>query len=152
MDPKIMNTNKEEDCVGCGDGQSEQAPFPFMSQGKPTNKQEENWALMTFLQIPWHHALEITDKKDREFLLGKVTEVEAYLKQQQELQQQQQQQQQMMQQQHMNMQQNAAGGAPQGQVQPQMQPQMQPAAPVSVSPPASANAPQVSGPFVSQPQ
>ena len=40
-------------------------------------KQEENWELMTVLQIPWHHTALITDKEDREFLLKKASEVKA---------------------------------------------------------------------------
>ena len=147
-----MNTNKE-DCVDCGDGPST-AEFPFGSQGKPKNRQEENWALMTVLQIPWHHADEINKDEDREFLLEKATVVEAYLQQQQKQQQQQQMQQQAMQMQHQQIQQQPQQGMAQG-MQPQMQPQMQqqPAAPVSVSPNVSpmGNQPQVEGPFVVPP-
>ena len=56
------------------------------------SKQEQNWRLMTILQIPWHHANQISDKEDREFLLNKATEVEGFLQMQQQQQQQQQQQ------------------------------------------------------------
>ena len=69
------------------------------------SRQEENWRLMTILQIPWHHANRIEDEDDRCLLLEKTKEVEKYLKSQQEaqemmqMQMQQQQQQQQMQQQ-----------------------------------------------------
>lgn len=56
--------------------------------------QEQNWRLMTILQIPWHHANQISDEADREFLLNKATEVEGFLQMQQQQQQQQQMQQQ----------------------------------------------------------
>ena len=46
--------------------------------------QEENWRLMTVLQVPWHHANKIDDPLDRAFLLEKADEVEGYLKQQQD--------------------------------------------------------------------
>jgi wyosine [tRNA(Phe)-imidazoG37] synthetase (radical SAM superfamily) len=46
--------------------------------------QEENWRLMTVLQIPWHHANKITDPLDRAFLMEKTVEVEGYMRQQQE--------------------------------------------------------------------
>ena len=50
-------------------------------------KQEENWELMTILQIPWSESCKITDKEDREFLLKKSAEVkQALLKQQQQQQ------------------------------------------------------------------
>jgi len=46
-------------------------------------KQEENWELMTVLQIPWSESAKITDKEDREFLLKKAAEVkEAIIAQQ----------------------------------------------------------------------
>tara|TARA_Y100000310_G_scaffold335887_1_gene419029 strand:- start:887 stop:1204 length:318 start_codon:yes stop_codon:yes gene_type:complete len=57
------------------------------------SKQEENWRLMTVLQIPWHHANRIETEEDRKFLLEKATEVEGFMQQQQEMQQQQMQQQ-----------------------------------------------------------
>ena len=50
-------------------------------------KQEENWELMTVLQIPWHHTALITDKEDREFLLKKASEVKAAIIKQQQQQQ-----------------------------------------------------------------
>jgi hypothetical protein len=45
-------------------------------------KQEENWELMTILQIPWSESLKITDASDREFLLKKAGEVKEMLQQQ----------------------------------------------------------------------
>lgn len=50
-------------------------------------RQEENWVLMTTLQIPWHHAEEIKTKADRKFLLERSKEINEFLKAQQELQQ-----------------------------------------------------------------
>ena len=48
-------------------------------------KQEENWELMTILQIPWSESSKITDKEDRTFLLKKAAEVKAaIIKQQQQ--------------------------------------------------------------------
>ena len=47
---------------------------------------EENWKIMTILQIPWHHILEIPDEH-RPFLVEKAKEVEGFLQQQQEQQQ-----------------------------------------------------------------
>jgi len=50
-------------------------------------RQEENWELMTVLQIPWSESTKITDTEDRRFLLQKASEVkEAILKQQQQAQ------------------------------------------------------------------
>ena len=46
-------------------------------------KQEENWELMTVLQIPWSECCKITDDEDRKFLLGKASEVKEMIKQQQ---------------------------------------------------------------------
>ena len=57
-------------------------------------KQEENWDLMTTLQIPWSECNKIEDEEDRKFLMGKATEIKELIKQQQQKQQQQQQQQQ----------------------------------------------------------
>jgi hypothetical protein len=51
-------------------------------------RQEENWILMTVLQIPWYHAEKIGDKADREFLLNKAKEVQDFMAQQQQQQQQ----------------------------------------------------------------
>ena len=55
------------------------------------SKQEQNWILMTTLQIPWHHANKIEDESDREFLLNKAQEVQAFMQAQQEQQSKQQQ-------------------------------------------------------------
>jgi hypothetical protein len=49
-------------------------------------KQEENWELMTVLQIPWYHAEKIEAKKDRAFLLGKAEEIKAHFEEQQKQQ------------------------------------------------------------------
>jgi len=48
---------------------------------------EENWELMTVLQIPWSECLKITDKEDRDFLLGKAAEIKAAIVRQQQQQQ-----------------------------------------------------------------
>jgi len=50
-------------------------------------KQEENWELMTILQIPWSESCKITDKEDRAFLLKKTVEVRAAIIKQQQQQQ-----------------------------------------------------------------
>ena len=42
-------------------------------------KQEQNWILMTTLQIPWHHANKIEDEPDRLFLLNKAKEVQEFM-------------------------------------------------------------------------
>jgi hypothetical protein len=49
-------------------------------------KQEENWELMTVLQIPWYHAEKIESKKDRAFLLQKSEEIKAHFEEQQKQQ------------------------------------------------------------------
>ena len=54
-------------------------------------KQEENWLLMTGLQIPWSECNKITDEEDRKFLLEKAEEVRALVLQQQEQQKARQQ-------------------------------------------------------------
>ena len=59
-------------------------------------KQEENWMLMTTLQIPWKDANSIDSRDDRDFLLEKVKEVQQFLQKQQEVEMQQQQMQQRM--------------------------------------------------------
>jgi hypothetical protein len=51
------------------------------------NKQEENWELMTVLQIPWSETVKITDEEDRAFLLGKAAEIKAMMIKQQQQQQ-----------------------------------------------------------------
>jgi len=50
-------------------------------------KQEENWELMTVLQIPWSEAIKIIDAEDREFLLLKAAEIKAAIIKQQQQQQ-----------------------------------------------------------------
>ena len=50
-------------------------------------KQEENWELMTVLQIPWSEAIKIIDAEDREFLLLKAAEIKAMMIKQQQQQQ-----------------------------------------------------------------
>jgi len=50
-------------------------------------KQEENWELMTVLQIPWSESVKITDRADRDFLLGKAVEIKAAIIKQQQQQQ-----------------------------------------------------------------
>jgi hypothetical protein len=50
-------------------------------------KQEENWELMTVLQIPWSETSKIIDKEDRDFLLNKAAEVKAAIMKQQQQQQ-----------------------------------------------------------------
>ena len=57
-------------------------------------KQEENWELMTTLQMPWSECNKIEDEGDRKFLLEKAEEVKEILVKQRQLQQQQAQQQQ----------------------------------------------------------
>ena len=49
--------------------------------------QEENWELMTVLQIPWPDTKSLS-KTDRTFLLEKATEVKAEIIKQQQQQQQ----------------------------------------------------------------
>lgn len=56
-------------------------------------KQEQNWELMTVLQIPWHHANRIEDEADREFLLNKAKEVKQFMQDQQQAYAAQEQQQ-----------------------------------------------------------
>jgi len=50
-------------------------------------RQEENWELMTILQIPWSESCKITDAEDRAFLLKKTVEVKAAIIKQQQQQQ-----------------------------------------------------------------
>ena len=49
--------------------------------------QEENWELMTVLQIPWSETIKITNGEDRRFLLNKAVEIKAMMIQQQQQQQ-----------------------------------------------------------------
>ena len=53
-------------------------------------RQEENWELMTTLQIPWYHANRIEDQVDRDFLVNKAKEVKEYMTEQQKAQEEQQ--------------------------------------------------------------
>ena len=39
-----------------------------METDKTLSKQEENWLMMTMLQIPWAEANKIEDPEDRKFL------------------------------------------------------------------------------------
>lgn len=50
-------------------------------------KREENWELMTILQIPWSECVKITDDEDRSFLLAKAVEIKAAIVKQQQQQQ-----------------------------------------------------------------
>jgi len=47
-------------------------------------RQEENWELMTILQIPWSETVKITDEEDRSFLINKAAEVKAAIMKQQQ--------------------------------------------------------------------
>ena len=49
------------------------------------SKQEQNWMLMTILQIPWHHANQIEDKDDRDFLIDKAEEALRHMQLQQQM-------------------------------------------------------------------
>ena len=49
-------------------------------------KQEENWELMTTLQIPWSECNKIEDPEDRKFLLDRAMEVKDMVLQQQKQQ------------------------------------------------------------------
>ena len=72
--------------------ENKDTPPPHLAEGhpfdtppaEPKTRQEENWRLMTILQIPWREAEAITGEEDRKFLLDKATEVETYLQQQQQ--------------------------------------------------------------------
>jgi hypothetical protein len=50
-------------------------------------KREENWELMTVLQIPWSECVKITDEEDRGFLLAKAAEIKSAIVKQQQQQQ-----------------------------------------------------------------
>ena len=54
-------------------------------------KQEENWELMTILQIPWSESCKITEEEDRQFLLEKAKALKEHIERIQKQQQQQQQ-------------------------------------------------------------
>jgi len=123
--------------------QQVEANVPEFMKGGDT-PQDENWRLMTILQMRWPDAAAL-EKEDRQFLLEKSVEVEKFLQEQQpqqpQVQEQPQMQQPQMQQQmqpqmqqqlqqpqmqaQMQPQQSAGQMPPQMQMQPQMQPQMQ---------------------------
>ena len=46
-----------------------------METDKTLSKPEENWLMMTMLQIPWAEANKIEDPEDRKFLVGKANEM-----------------------------------------------------------------------------
>ena len=50
-----------------------------METDKTLSKQEENWLLMTMLQIPWPEANKIDDPEDRKFLVTKAHEMRGEL-------------------------------------------------------------------------
>ena len=52
---------------------------------KELTRQEENWMLMTTLQIPWRDCNAIEDRSDRDFLLEKVKEVQKFMMEQQKM-------------------------------------------------------------------
>ena len=56
-------------------------------------KQEQNWMMMTILQIPWSECNKISDEEDRKFLLNKAEEALRHLQLQQKMQQEQKQEQ-----------------------------------------------------------
>jgi hypothetical protein len=56
---------------------------------KELTRQEENWLMMTTLQMPWKDANAIDDPSDRAFILEKVKEVQSYLQKHEEVMQQQ---------------------------------------------------------------
>ena len=62
---------------------------------KGLSRQEENWLLMTLLQMPWHYADKIEKEEDRKFLLGRAEQIKVMAKAQHEEQMQMQQMQQM---------------------------------------------------------
>ncbi len=49
-------------------------------------KQEENWELMTLLQMPWFEANRVEDPEDRQFLLEKAEQVKKHITEQQKMQ------------------------------------------------------------------
>ena len=48
-------------------------------------RQEENWELMTMLQMPWHEADKINDESDRKFLLTKVEQIRDMIERQRKM-------------------------------------------------------------------
>jgi len=77
-----MSENKVVDADTCCDNDNQETLDSL-------NRQEQNWKLMTVLQIPWHHANKIEDESDRDFLLNKAKEVESFLQTQHMTQQMQ---------------------------------------------------------------
>ena len=73
--------------------ENKETPPPHLAEGhpfdappsEPKTRQEENWRLMTILQIPWKDAESIESEEDRKFLLEKANEVEGFLQQQQQM-------------------------------------------------------------------
>ena len=82
MSMETNEVNPTEECKDCGDDKPD---FNAMSQ------QEQNWMLMTILQMPWHHANKIEDETDRLFLLNKAHEIQIFMQQQEQMRMQQQQ-------------------------------------------------------------
>ena len=50
--------------------------------------QEENWELMTMLNIPWHEASRLKGE-DRDFLMDKVAQIKQHIEAQQKAQKEQ---------------------------------------------------------------
>jgi hypothetical protein len=48
-------------------------------------RQEENWELMTMLQMPWHEADKIEGDSDRKFLLVKVEQIKDMIERQRKM-------------------------------------------------------------------
>ena len=55
--------------------------------------QDQNWMMMTILQIPWSECNKISDEEDRKFLLNKAEEALRHLQFQQQMKQEQEQEQ-----------------------------------------------------------
>jgi len=55
------------------------------TEERKLTRQEENWMLMTTLQIPWRDCNLIEDRADRDFLLEKVKEVSKFMMEQQKM-------------------------------------------------------------------
>ena len=51
-------------------------------------RQEENWEMMTMLQIPWHEGSKIDSKEDRAFLMEKAKQMRGHMEQQMKAQSQ----------------------------------------------------------------
>ena len=50
-----------------------------METDKEISKQEQNWLMMTMLQIPWAECNLIDDPEDRKFLVNKANELRVEL-------------------------------------------------------------------------